>query len=291
MTAMLTLAITQGGCSRVPPGNVGILVNNLGSEKGVEATETGVGYVWVGPFRNLYLFPTFTQNYTWTKSPEEGRPTNESITFQTMEGMTVDADVGITYHIEKDKAAVLFATYRKGIDEITDIYMRNMVRDALVTNASSLTVDAIYGNGKAALIKSVEDHVAMQLAPRGIIVERVYWIGTVRLPEAVIAALNAKIQATQMAQQRENEVAQARAEAQKVVETAKGEAASRIARATGEAQAITVQAEAQAKANELLAKSLTPDLVKYRAIDKWTGAVPTYTGSGTVPFINLTGEK
>ncbi len=288
----LTLATMMlGACSRVPPGNVGILVNNLGSDRGVAAEEAPVGYVWVGFFRNLYLFPTFTQNYVWTKNPNEGSQYDESIQFQTVEGMTVDADIGITYHVEANKAALLFQTYRKGIDEITNIYIRNMVRDALVSNADSLSVDAIYGTGKNALLAAVQKQVTDQLAPKGITVERIYWIGSVRLPQAVQDSLNLKIQATQKALQLENEVAQARAEAQKVVEKAKGDAASRVAEANGEAQSITLRAEAQAKANDLLAKSLTTDLVKYRAIDRWNGSVPTYTGSGTVPFVNLNGEK
>ena len=268
---------------------MGVLVNNLGSDKGVQTEERGVGYVWVGPFRNLYLFPTFTQNYTYTLSPTEGHPVDESISFQSKEGMSVNTDIGITYHVDPAKATLLFQTYRRGIEEITDIYIRNMIRNALVDNASQLPIDDIYGAGKVQLIKAVESQVREQLAPKGIVVENVYWIGKARLPEAIESALNAKMAAMQNAQMVENQIAAATAEAKKTVATAEGAAASRVATARGEAQAITVQAEAQAKANDLIAKSLTPELVRYKSIEKWSGAVPNIT-SGVVPFMDFSNQ-
>lgn len=58
----------------------------------------------------------------------------ESITFQTREGMSVNADVGISYHIN-----------RKGIEWITDIYLRNIVRDAFKQYGSQVNVESVYG--------------------------------------------------------------------------------------------------------------------------------------------------
>ena len=139
------------------------------------------------------------------------------------------------------------------------------------------------------LIKAVESQVREQLAPKGIVVENVYWIGKARLPEAIESALNAKMAAMQNAQMVENQIAAATAEAKKTVATAEGAAASRVATARGEAQAITVQAEAQAKANDLIAKSLTPELVRYKSIEKWSGAVPNIT-SGVVPFMDFSNQ-
>ena len=118
------------GCSKVPAGNVGVKVYLLGGEKGVDSEVLRVGRYWIGINEDLFLFPTFTQNYVWTKDATEGSPTDESITFQTQEGLGVNADIGISYHIDTDKVSLIFQKYRKGVDEITDIYLRNMVRDA-----------------------------------------------------------------------------------------------------------------------------------------------------------------
>jgi len=273
---VVLLSFGSAACSKVPAGHKGVKVYLLGSSKGVEAEELGVGRYWIGWNEELYLFPTFTQNYVWTKDPAEGSENDESITFQTVEGLSVNADVGISYHIDPNKVTDIFQKYRKGVDEITDIFLRNMVRDAFVTVASTKPVETVYGAGKSDLIKEVEKMVKAQVAVIGIEIENIFLIGDMRLPGAVLAALNAKIEATQKAQQRENEVREAEAQAKK-----------KVAEATGEAQSITVKATAQAEANKILAASITPTLVQYKAIEKWDGVLPKFSGSSAVPFVNI----
>jgi len=273
MIVMFFLAI---GCSKVPAGHVGVKVYLLGTDKGVDHEELDVGRYWIGWNEELYLFPTFTQNYVWTKNPAEGSPEDESITFQTKEGLEVNGDFGISYHIEKDKVSLIFQKYRRGIEEITDVFLRNMVRDALNEVGSKHTVEYIYGEGKAALMDSVESIVRAQVEPIGIVIEKIYVIGSFRLPETVVDALNAKIEAKQRAEQRENELREAEAEAKK-----------KVAAAEGEAKSMLIKAEAEAKALRLKNSAITPNLIKYEAIQKWDGKMPTYTGGGAVPFIDV----
>lgn len=275
----ILLALSIQGCTKVPAGHVGVKVYLLGTSKGVESEELGVGRYWIGINEELYLFPTFTQNYVWTKNPSEGSPDDESFKFQTVEGMVVGADVGISYRIDPTKVSAVFQKYRKGVDEITDIYIRNIVRDALVNEASVREIHEVYGAGKRDLIESVEKHVREQAGEIGILVEKVYWIGELRLPAPVTMALNAKIEATQKAQQRENEVAQTIAEAEKVREEAKGSA-----------DAVLIKAKAEARALKLKADVLknNPLLVQLEAIQKWDGVLPKFSGGdGPVPFIEV----
>src|SRR5690606_31525010 len=105
------------------------------------------------------------------------------------------------------------------------------------------SIETVYGAGKADLIAEVEQMVRSQVEPIGIIVEKIYWVGELRLPQNVVDAINAKIQATQMAAQRQNEVAQAKAEADKAVEAARGEAEARLTVAKAEADAIRIKGE------------------------------------------------
>lgn len=273
------LAALAVGCSKVPSGHVGVKVFLLGGAKGVDTQELGVGRYWIGVNEELYLFPTFSQNFVWTAAQDPGSYEDESISFQTKEGMEVSADIGITYAIAPNKVTDIFQKYRKGIDEITDIYLRNMVRDALVTIAGSKPVEAVYGEGKADIIAQVQERVRSQVEPFGINIERIYWIGAVRLPPAMTQALNAKLQATQMAQQRQNEVEQAKAEADKAREAARGEADAKLIVARADADAIKLKAEA------LRANS---DVATLNAIEKWNGVMPTFMGAdGAMPFIQL----
>ena len=275
---ILLLPFLLVACTKVPAGNVGVKVFLLGGEKGVDTEELGPGRYWIGWNEDLFIFPTFTQNYTWTKSATEGSPNDESMSFQTVEGLVVGADIGISYHVNPEKVSAVFQKYRKGIEEITDIYLRNMVRDALVNRSSTLPIENVYGKGKAELIKAVQADVINQVRQIGIEVEKVYWIGDLRLPQTVVKALNAKIEATQKAQQRENEVAQAKAEADKAIEQARGQAESRLINAKAEAEAITIKGDALRRSKEVL---------KLAAIEKWNGILPRFTGNSAIPFVQV----
>ena len=267
------------GCDKVTAGNVGVKVNMLGGDKGVDTQEVGPGRYWIGMNEELYIFPTFTQNYVWTADKREGSERNEELGFQTREGLAVKADVGISYSIDPNKVSDIFQKYRKGVQEITDVYLRNMVRDALVTKASTLDIESIYGIGKTGLMNSVTEMVRDQVGPLGINIEKIYWIGELRLPTQIVANINAKIAATQKAQQRENEVAQAKAEADKSIQVARGEAESTKINAKAEAEAIELRGSALRK---------NPEVIQLEAINKWDGKLPVYSGGDApLPFISV----
>ncbi|TGN18558.1 SPFH domain-containing protein [Leptospira idonii] len=240
------------GCEKVPAGYVGVKVYLLGSSKGVDSEELGVGRYWVGINEELYLYPTFTKTYVWTADFQEDSETNESIDIQTKEGLTVNADVGIQFRVEPDKANVLFQTYRRGIDEITDSVLRTAVRDVLNRLASSMTSDMIYGQGRVELIEKATEAVKIEFSGKGIIVERLYWIGTMRLPDKVKQALDAKIEQIQKAEQRENELREAVAQA-------------KIEKAKAEGTANQIRLESQ---------QLTPLMIQKMWIEKWDGRLP-----------------
>lgn len=272
---ILTICILFLACRKVPAGYVGIKVYLLGNDKGVDAEELSPGLYHIGMYKELYIFPTFQQNYVWTKDKNEGSPNDESITFQTNEGLGVSADVGISYHLNPEKISAIFQKYRKGIDEITDIYMRNYVRDALNSVASQYSVETVYGKGKTDLLNEVENEIKKELEDEGIIVDKLYWIGSIRLPEEVRKALDEKVKATQRAQQRENELREAEAEAKK-----------KIAQAEGEAQAMVLRAKAEAESLRLKSMYLSGNIIKYEATKKWDGKLPNVT-SGVMPFIEV----
>lgn len=272
VTAVILSTTMLVGCSRVPAGHRGVIVNLYGSDKGVSEQSVGVGYYYTGWNSELYLFPTFLQNYTWRDE--------QAITMQTSEGLSIRTDAGITYNIEPDNVVKVFTKYRLGIEEITNTFLHNMVRDAMNEIASTMTVEQIYGAQKEIFISKVNAIVKREAAENGILVDKIYLIGSFQLPENVINSINSKIQASQNAMKVENEVATARAEAQKTV-----------VEAEARGKQILINAESQAKANKILAESLTPEFVRYQAILKWNGQLPRLTGSSAVPFINMSNDK
>lgn len=277
--AIALTAVALTACHKVPAGYRGVMVNLYGSDKGVSEQTVGVGRYYLGWNKELYLFPTFLQNYSWNAK--------QAITMQTSEGLTITTNVGITYQIAPDNVAKVFTRYRLGIDEITNTFLHNMVRDAMNETASTMTVDQIYSTRKEEFIKKVNKMVRTDAAKNGIDVDKIYLIGSFDLPSSVMGAINSKIQASQNAVKVENEIATSRAEAQKTVVEAKAAAERRVIEAEANAKQITLNAESQAKANKILADSLTPEFVQYQAILKWDGALPTTNAGGSLPFINI----
>lgn len=251
----------------IAPGYVGVVVDMLGDEKGVESKELHVGMHWISPWKNLFQFPIFEQNSTWQGD-------YEGFNFQTSEGMAVSADIGITYHLRPESIPIIFQKYRRGMDEITHVFIRNYIRDAINKSASKTRIEDLY-SGKEFFFEEVEKHVRNDLSPLGIELSRIYLIGRFHFPDNVIKALNAKIEAMQRAQQRENELREAEAEAKK-----------QVAKAEGQAKCSLLQAEAEAKANLILAKSVTQELIQWQAIQKWDGSLPKVTG-GAIPMIDI----
>jgi regulator of protease activity HflC (stomatin/prohibitin superfamily) len=267
VAVVVIAAFTVSSCTRqVTPGNVGVLVNNIGSDAGVSARPLGVGLYFMGFGQKLYEYPVFSRTYTWTHSTTEQNGLNEEFLFQDKNGLSLSADVAVAFSVDPTKAPKLFQKYRTDMDGIIAGPLRNAVRDALVTRASQMSVEEIYGPRKAELIRTAEADVRNYMSPFGLVVERLYWAGNVRLPDTVLAQINMKIANEQAALAAEAKVAQAKAEAEQQIETAKGEAES-----------IRIRGEALRQ---------NPEVARLQAINKWNGVLPTVVGSGTpVPFI------
>ncbi|MDW9251837.1 SPFH domain / Band 7 family protein [Burkholderia thailandensis] len=83
------------GCDNVPAGYVGVKVQRYGDDRGVNVEVKGPGRYFNGPNVDMFIFPTFTQSYVWDKAGKS----DESFTFQTIEGLSVNTDIGVSYAI------------------------------------------------------------------------------------------------------------------------------------------------------------------------------------------------
>jgi regulator of protease activity HflC (stomatin/prohibitin superfamily) len=274
--AVLLFAFSTG-CTRVSPGHVGIVVNQWGTEKGVADYAAKTGTFTYNPFTtSVFEYPTYVQNYVWTANPNEGRTQNEEITFTIKGNMAISLDVSIAYRLDPVKVPSFYVQFRSDdLQAFTHGFLHNVTRDCFNEEGGRFELDQIMGDN-AAFILSVRKQLEGRVGQYGVIIEQFGIIGAPRPPKEVQAAITAKIGATQLAIQKQNELVQAQADAAKTV-----------AKAEGDAKSTLLLAETQAKANRLLNDSLSDRLVQYRAIDKWNGALPQYTGGGAVPFINV----
>lgn len=275
--AILSMSLTS--CMHTTdPGYASVINERYGSDKGVQKVPVGPGTYYAGFGQDYYDFPTFDVNWTYTADETEGSPTNEQFTFQTKEGMECSCDLGLVMAFEFDKLPMMYTTYRKGVDEIRSIVVRNEIRDALNRVAGNMPVESVYGEGKGRLMDTVKQIVKLKLAPTGINIKNISLIGSIRIPETIKSALNSKVQMTQDAQRAQNEVIKAEAEAR-----------IKVAKAQGDAEAMLTNARAEAEANKLKNSTLTPLLVQMRWIEAWEAGgstVPTYvTGNAGNSFM------
>ena len=264
-------AVALTGCERatVPAGFVGVKVDLYGDEKGVQQQEVGVGKYWLTWNQEIYQFPTFNQLHNYT----------QPFTFQTSDSMDVRARVGVEYYVEPEKVSKIFQTYRKGVDEITAVNLRQNISDALINHSGKMDINAMAAGGKMALLEQVTKDLKAKLDPVGIRIVKLSWLSDMDYPEQVKSSINAKIEATQRALLRENEIAQSKAEAQKAIEQSRGVAESTMIRAKAEADAIAMRGDALRK---------NPEVLQLEAIGKWNGILPQYMTSGTnTPFLTI----
>ena len=268
--AGIALAATMAGCSpaKVSNGHTGVVVNMMGSGKGVDPVEVGVGWKWLTWNEELFKFPTFNQNVNY-----------ETLQFQDSNGMEVTANIGLTLRAAPGSAPLLFKTYRKGMQEIIDVNVTQVLRTSLNSAGSKRGSDKMYGKEQDLFLKEVFDKVRTHFETRGLIVETLYLNGKINLPPSVVNTITAQVEATQKTIQRENEVAQVVAEANTKIEEARGDKESAILKAQGEAESLNIRGEALRK---------NPEVMQLEAINKWNGTLPQYMAGGTqTPFVSI----
>ena len=296
-------------CATVPAGYKGVKVYLLGRKNGTELSVLNVGRYAVGPNTKIYLFPIFQQDFTWGHNNGESSVTpHDPFTFQSKEGINVSVDLGISFHIIPDSVKYVFLKWRKDIDYIANVYFDDLLHDALIHVASGRTIEEIYGTHKRDLLEKVDSIVERQVRPYGIVVDRIFYTGDLKLPDIIVRAINSKMEATQIAQQRENELREVEAEANKKIAQAKGESESKMIKEKNQNEINLLQANTQAKilevetkaqslatvikakadadANKMLQSALNTKLIEVKRIEKWDGHLPIYTGSAN-PAITL----
>lgn len=257
-----------GGCTRVDPGYVGVLVNLYGENRGVQDVTLVTGRVWYNPWSaDVYQFPTFLQQATLDGA--------SAITFNSKESAIINADVFLAYQIEAEKVPEIFVRFRQGIENITHSYVRNTLREVVSRHASRMPTMEIMGEGRATLEQAALTELQSILKDGGIHLESFSFVGGLRVDERVMQSVNAAIAATQAAIQAENTVRQKKAEADQA-----------RAEAQGQADAQLIRAKSEAESNRVIAASVTPELIQWEGLRRWNGTLPQVTSGGT-PFVML----
>jgi regulator of protease activity HflC (stomatin/prohibitin superfamily) len=154
------------------------------------------------------------------------------------------------------------------IVHFTHGYLRNVARDSFNDVGGGYKIEEIMGLKKESFMSDVKTKLQSRVEGIGVMIDQLGFIESPRPPQGVIDSINAKVGATQLALQKQNEIVQATAEAAKTVAYAEGDAKATVTRARG-----------QAEANRLINESLTDKVLErtridlqWHYIDKWDGA-------------------
>lgn len=296
MFAIALITMTNVGCigyTTVRPGYVGIKVPLYGNKDDKTEYKNVYGRVWYNSFStDVYTFPTFMQQVVWTSHSDENDGQDQSISFSTAEGKIVNCDVALSYSIKPEFVNNVFRDLRMDIEQLTDTYMRSKVRDEFVRLGGRMKVNEVLGSGKEMLVKEAKDELNSLLGPKGFMIDSVAIVGEMRVDNTVKEAISKTIEAQLKAVEAENKVKQSEAEARQAAAVAKGLADAAIAESEGKAKSILAVAKAEAEANELVRKSLSPEIILMQAVKNWNGTLPAvFTGNGEKFILDLKSLK
>jgi regulator of protease activity HflC (stomatin/prohibitin superfamily) len=247
----LVLLLLSSCTTKIDAGYDGILIEQYGSDKGVQDVSLVTGRVWYNPWtQDVEQIPTYVQTVDY-----------KAFTVNAKDGSSFVVDPTLSFGVTKGKAPVIFQKYRKDLDEVTETTILNYVKDAFRLQMNKYTTDEIVSN-REKFETDVQNTLKNVLEKEGFYLEQL--TSGLGYPQTIVDAVNAKNKAVQEAMMVENQLKVAEAQAKKLL----------------------IQAEAEKKANEMRQQSLTPLLIQQEFIKKWNGKTPLY-GSSPVMFKNV----
>jgi len=273
--ALVAGVVLMATLTTIHPGHVGVSVRKCGGG-GVAPDPIPTGYYWRSLFcEEVVEYPTSVQTLVLSQSAHEGRPIDESITVTSSEGLPVSLDVSLSFTLDPSKVPAIYTKYRNAIEHIAHNFVRQTIREGLQSAFAQFTAEQLYSTKREESRVEVQRFLTDRLGGEGFIIQQ-FTVNETRVPEAVVAAINAKVAMIQESQKAEAQVRKTEAEAKQ-----------RVAQAQGEAEARKLTADAEAYFNKTVAASITPAYVQYRALEKWNGQLPQMMGGNAVPFINV----
>ncbi len=271
---LFVVAAVWASFTIIQPGNVGVVFNRWsGALKTV-----GQGVAWRIPWiTQVQSYPVALRTYTMVRRGAEGSERgDDSIDLPTKEGQHIRQDISVTYNTSQDKAADVFRSFRGAdISDIEATFIRRTIITVSQNAAGQMSLTDLISNQRGMLQENIQGDLQREMNKMGFVVDKVN-LGASHLPDAIEKQMQQKMAAQQQAQQADYEL-----QRQQTLAKAK------VAEAEGEAQSTLVKAKAQAEANSLLQQTLSPLLIQNKAIERWNGTLPQFTGGGAVPFLNL----
>lgn len=251
------------------------------------ALESGLHWILPG-VEQMVPYSISNQTYTMSFLPEQGPDTGEdSIRARTKDGQEVIIDATVIYRIDPAKVVQLHIAWGENYESgIVRPETRGSIRDAV----SQYGVEEVVSTKREEMVQIITDELASTLSDNNLELLD-FILRDIHFSEEYAAAVEQKQIAEQQALQAALIVEQKKQEAEQARQEAQGLADAAVIAAKGEAEAVVIQAQADAQANQLLAASLTPELLQYQYILRLAPGVQTiFIPSGNQFILPLPGS-
>ncbi|PIR76818.1 MAG: band 7 protein [Candidatus Magasanikbacteria bacterium CG10_big_fil_rev_8_21_14_0_10_42_10] len=226
--------------------------------------ELSSGFHIKNPFVHVTELSTRTEDYTMSITQGEGeRVTPDAIRALTKEGLQVDLDITVLYHLQEEHASDIYRDVGLGYDEVV---IRPLTRSTIREIVAQYSAKDIYSEKRGEASQMILETLQSKLDPRGIEVEDVL-LRNVVLPDNLATSIEAKLQAEQESERYDFVLEKEKKEAER----------KRIA------------AEGQRDAQQIINQSLTTRYLEYLYIEslkdrEGTIYVPTNPSNG-IPLL------
>lgn len=169
------------------------------------------------------------------------REIKETAAVPTSEGMIVSLDVSLLFRLRPEAAARVYKTIGRSFEAVViDPQLRSAIRDVTAEYEAKF----LYSASRELVAQNMFKHMQGALAPRGIEAEQVL-LRAVQLPPLLTTAIQEKLQAEQQAQRMRFVLDRERQEAERK----------------------RVEAQGIADFQTIVAKGISPELLKWKAIE------------------------
>lgn len=194
----------------------------------------------------------------------------------------VTTTVALNFRVSPNSAHALF-------QEIGTTYADKVINPAIQESVKAATArfTAEQLITQRPLVKAeIENALKERLAPLYLEVQNMS-ITNFDFSDQFNAAIEAKVTAEQQAFKAKEDLVRIKIEAEQRVTQAKAESDAKKLQAEAEAYDVEVKGKATAEALKLQREQINTLLNDFKAIEKWNGELPVFTGGGAIPFLNI----
>lgn len=186
----------------------------------------------------------------------------------------VTSQIAVNYHLNPEAVPIVYRDLGLGY---SDTIINPAVQESVKAATAKYTAEELVTH-RNEVKTMIQESLTQRLVGRNVVVEDVN-IVDFDFSEEFNRAIELKVTAEQKKLQAQNDLERIKVEAMQVEAAAIGQKNAKIASAEGDAKAI-----------ELVQNQLSrdPTYISYLATQKWNGVLPSVTGAGAVPFVDVT---